>query len=112
MAKDKDWLGFSNIPLSDANKQAIKKLKWTKEEAFLYIEAMATEGYKVTITQDLENGEAFTVSATGRAENTGMTMTQRHSDLVIACAAHYYAHKEVANSMWPDPVQPLFDTNW
>ena len=106
-----EWLGFSNVPLTKTQKAAVKKLKWSNEEAFLYLMALTTEGYKVTITQDLEN-TAFTVSATGTVENPGLTMTQRHSDIVTACAAHYVAHTQICNRLWPDPQQPLFDLDW
>lgn len=106
-----EWRGFSNIPLTPSQKKAVKKLAWTPAEAFLYLEAMAAEGYKMTVTEDLEN-TAFTVSATGTVENPGLTMTQRHNDLVTAVAAHYVAHNQVANRQWPDPMMPLFDLDW
>jgi hypothetical protein len=106
-----EWVGFSNVPLTKSQKAAAKKLKWSDVEAFLYLVALASEGYKVTISQDMEN-TAYTIGATGTVENAGMTMTQRHSDIVTACAAHYVAHKQVCNDKWPDPMAPLFDIDW
>jgi len=107
-----EWRGFSNVPLSKTQKAVAKKLGWKEEgPALLYLMALASEGYKVTITQDPEN-TAFTVSATGTDENAGMTMTQRHSSLATACAAHYVAHTQICDRRWPDPMQPLFDLDW
>jgi len=92
-------------------KKAAKALKWGDAECFNYVAAMAAEGYKITFTLDEENS-AYTVSATGKTENPGMTMTQRHSDLNTAVMAHYVAHVQISDRKWPEPNNPLFDLDW
>lgn len=113
MAKDNGskWRGFSNIPLTSAQKKVAKALKWGPAECFGYLLSLLDDGYKVTLTMDGESG-AYTVSATGRVDNAGLTMTQRHSKLETACMAHATAHLQVSETRWPDPLQPMLDLDW
>lgn len=105
------WRGFSNVPLTPAQKKAAKALKWQDKECFAYLQFLLDAGYKVTFTADGEN-HAYAISATGRVDNVGLTMSQRHAQLETAIMAHSVAHLQVTEERWPDPMQPVFDLDW
>lgn len=105
------WRGFSNVPLNAAQKKAAKALKWGGKECFAYLQMLLDAGYKVTFTADGEN-HAYAISATGRVDNVGLTMSQRHADLYVAVEAHSVAHFQVTEERWPDPMQPTLDLDW
>lgn len=103
------WRGFSNIQLTKADKLAVKKMAWGSAECMGYLQSMVDDLYKVTVSYDWDN-HCYTVSATGKGEaNAGLTMTQRHSDLFVAIAAHAHCHLEKTQAIWPEPNQLEFD---
>lgn len=104
------WRGFSNVQLAKADKAAIKKMAWGAVECMGYLQSMVDDLYKVTITFDWDN-QCYTVSATGKGDaNTGLTMTQRHSDLFVAIAAHAHSHLEKTQAVWPEPHE--IEVHW
>lgn len=112
MAGNDGWVGFSNVRLEQHHKKAIKAAKMTKDEALVWVAEMAEDGYKVTISHDFENG-AFLVSLTGKeGENAGLTMTQRHADILTALKAAHYAHVEICAKVWPKPGESQYSYDW
>lgn len=105
------WRGFVEVDLKEEDKKAIKKRKWSAADCMAYLEELAKHNYKVSISLDTNN-DAYIVSATGKDENAGWTMSQRHGNLWTAINAHAYAHLEVTFGDWEQAAQLPIDFHW
>lgn len=112
MAEDSGngWKGFVNIPLNSQSKQAIKANTLKNTEAFKWLADMAQAGYKVGLSWDGDR-DCFLCALTGRGGvNDGMTMTQRHANILVAITACKFAHETLTEGDWENaPTQTMFD---
>jgi hypothetical protein len=116
MAESNGWLGFVNIELTQADKKAIKAKKISAEELVAWLAVIvANGGYKFGFGHDGDR-ECYIATLTAKDHenlNYGYSMSQRHSDALIALKALYYAHEVKMEGNWasaPKQEQPQF--NW
>lgn len=76
---------FVNVYLSDEDKRALSEWEVSQEDLFLWIERQVDNGYKVSMSRDVNNS-CFIVALTGKAacnppENAGLCLMSRGSSL-------------------------------
>lgn len=103
MANDRsngDWKGFVNVRLESHHKKAIKALRadvdgdWIEGKLLEFV----SDGYQISMSPDEEN-DAIIWTLTGKASdcvNRGYSLSQRHSDPIVALVALVFAHEELA----------------
>jgi len=91
---ESQWLGFVDIPLSDADKARIPELGIEGERAFNFLEEMIEDGYKITLSQDKKHS-CYIATATGQhteSGNDGYSLSGRGPSTAGAVAALAYKH--------------------
>ena len=88
------FLGFVDIPLSEADKASLDGLNFEPEDAFKFLEEMVEDGYKISISQDTAHS-CYIATATGRNPNDpnyGYALSGRGADVVGGLASLAYKH--------------------
>lgn len=109
------WLGYVNISLSQKDKADVKKTEITEGGLLDWLAERAGSGYRFSLSFDAER-DCFVASLTCRSEddtNFGYSMSQRHSNHLMALRALWYAHEVKAEGNWNMGVkQERLQFNW
>jgi hypothetical protein len=90
------WTGFINVALNSQEKKQVKENLLTEEIGYEFLMSAATEGYKCSISYSIPE-DVYTVSLTGQYRekpNGGLTISQRHRDLIVALSALAWCFNE------------------
>lgn len=113
--KEAKWQGFVNVYLTPEEKKQIKQNPLSAEECLYFLGDMAQAGYKASFTWSIA-GEFWSVSLTGKYQgrpNAGITMTLRHSDILIAITALQWCHDEAGKvGEWADRYTTAGGNDW
>lgn len=116
MSETNGWLGFVNIDLTVADKKAIKAKKISADELIAWLAVIvANGGYKFGFGHDADR-ECYIATLTARGPenlNSGYSMSQRHSEALVALKALYYVHEVKMDGNWASaPKQEPLAFNW
>lgn len=112
-----DWNGFVNIRLESQHKKAIKALAEASTDAdwVAFILETVDDGYQLSIAPDGAN-DAIICTLTGKGDdcvNRGFSMSQRHSDPMVALAALRFAHEEIGQrDVWEKVQYDWRNVDW
>ncbi len=90
------WEGFVNLKLSTEEKKAIKNSLLKQEDCFATLQALAEDGYKVSLSYSIPE-DVYTAAVTGTYQgrpNAGITMSLRHRDIVTAVSGLAWCHEQ------------------
>lgn len=102
MANRNGWVGFVNIELTTADKKTLKEKLLSADEWLDWAGTQMMLGYKISQAWDDERS-CWVVTMTANSqdnENYGYSMSQRHSELIVALTALVYAHDTKADGAW------------
>ena len=112
-----DWRGFVNIRLESQHKKAVKALRasidgdWIEGKLLEFV----SDGYQFSMSPDVEN-DAIICTLTGKTDdctNCGFSLSQRHSDPLVALAALVFAHEEIAQrGIWEAVQYDWRNVDW
>lgn len=112
---EQGWLGFVEVPLSDDDKASLAQGHFEAEDAFSFLEELANDGYKVSISQDAKNS-CYIASATGRHPddpNNGYTLSGRGPDVLGSLAALAYKHITLCErGAWANHTNGAATSSW
>lgn len=109
MAKEKKaaWSGFALAHLTDELKAQVKKNPPKPADFVKWLEKLAYDGYKISVTYDLNN-QCFQASLYAVYESTpnpGLMLSMRHVDLALAIGALMTLHDEHYGGIWPTKTE-------
>lgn len=90
------WEGFVNLKLTPEEKKAIKDNLLNEEDCFATLQALAEDGYKVSLSYSIPE-DVYTAAVTGTYQgrpNAGITMSLRHREIVTAVSGLSWCHQE------------------
>jgi hypothetical protein len=98
----KEWRGFVDCDLSQADKDGIRALLQDFPDAWAWLMGMVFEGYKMSLSYDHNNSSYVLALTCWRAsdKNNGLTLTARGGKLESAVVSIWYKDTVMLKGAW------------
>lgn len=108
------WIGFANIEVEPAHRDALQQGVYSLEDAFEVFGEMLAHGHKISVSSNKDTG-SITVAATGISDacpNRGYTLSAFASDITRAIIVLAYKHEVIAKGKWSSVAKTRSEGDW